>query len=665
MRPFGPLDATPTPTPARARRAPSITAPTRAAACANRPAARFAAAGVAVALCLFAACADGGSPDPENDPVSVPASDPHSYSEPGDVSVRHMALDLTIDFEARTLAGHVDLHLSEHSASRLVLDTRDLTIHGVTEGGEGAELAWELGEAGDLEAFGRPLEIAITPETDVVRVAYTTAPSAAALMWLDPGQTAGGEHPFVFSQNQPILGRTWIPSQDTPAVRSTYEAVVRVPAGLLAVMSAENPQERSDDGVYRFEMKQPVPTYLLAIAAGDLAFGAIGERTGVYAEPSVLADATYEFADTEKMMELAEELYGPYRWGRYDILVLPPSFPFGGMENPRLTFVTPTILAGDRSLVSLIAHELAHSWSGNLVTNAEWGEIWLNEGFTTYFEQRIMEALEGADRAAMLIELDTQNLREEIEELGVDHPDTHLVVDLEGRDPDDGMTGVPYNKGALLLHRLEQAYGREAWDHFLASYFDRYAFESMTTERFLEELESELAAAHPDAAADVDVRAWIHGPGLPKDAPRFESAALAAVDAQLDALGSGSAPAGLDTGGWSTQQWLRFLRNLPEGASTADGMRALDAAFSFTDSGNSEIAAQWLELAIRAGYGDADDRLEQFLTTVGRRKFLKPLYEALAETPEGKARGREIFERARGGYHAVSTNTITGILADS
>jgi aminopeptidase N len=428
----------------------------------------------------------------------------------------------------------------------------------------------------------------------------------------------------------------------------TYEATVRVPAGLLAVMSAENPTGTNAEGVYRFRMPQPIPSYLLALAAGDLAFRSLGRNCGVYAEKPVVEAAAWELADTQKMIDAAEELYGPYRWGQYDILVLPPSFPFGGMENPRLTFATPTILAGDRSLVNLVAHELAHSWSGNLVTNATWNDFWLNEGFTVYFERRIMEAVYGREYSEMLARLGMQDLVQIVEELGKDSPDTHLLLDLAGRDPDDAANKLAYEKGYFLLRLVEETVGRAAFDAFLRDYFDRHAFQSMTTTAFV----AELKRAFPS----LEVDRWVNGPGIPADVPKVQSEAFEKVEEQVRAFERG---APMETAKWSTHEWIHFLRHLPH-LLTPEQMAKLDAQFKFTDSGNSEILHEWLLQAIENRYQPAYGAMERFLLRQGRRKFLKPLYEKLAKTDIESARA--IYAKARPTYHAVSRGTIDGIL---
>jgi aminopeptidase N len=586
--------------------------------------------------------------------------DPHSFGRPGEVAVTHVALDLTVDFAAKRLSGFADLTLDRRGqgAEEVVLDTRDLEIQAVKL--DGVEpVRFRLGDP--LPILGRSLTIPLGPETKSVRVEYRTSPEAAALQWLAPEQTAGGVHPFLFSQSQAILARTWVPCQDSPGVRITYSATVRAPKELLALMSAENPKTKSADGVYRFTMDKLVPSYLLALAVGDLEFRPLGKRSGVYAEPSVVEKAAWELADTEKMVAAAEKLYGPYRWGRYDLLVLPPSFPFGGMENPKLTFATPTILAGDRSLVALVAHELAHSWSGNLVTNATWDDFWLNEGFTSYFENRIMEAVYGRDYADMLLELAHADLTRMVAEVPeARRRATWLYGDLAGKDPDDGMGPIAYDKGALLLHTLEHAAGRAKFDAFLRQYFDTFAFQSITSRRFVDYASENLLPALPDPAA-VDLDAWVYGPGVPQGAWTPKSRAFQVVDREADRFLAGTPAAELDTTGWVTLQWLRLLGRLPDDLPKAR-LAELDRAFAFTESGNSEILGDWFVRAVRAGYEPAYPAIERFLTTVGRRKFLSPIYRELAKTPEGLARARAIYAKARPGYHAVSRGTIDQIL---
>ncbi|HEX6308253.1 MAG TPA: M1 family metallopeptidase [Longimicrobiales bacterium] len=611
---------------------------------------------------LLIACATE-APDSAPAPAEVEVVDIHSYARPAEARVTHVALELTPDFRTRRITGRARLAIERPAgADSVILDTDDLSILSVTTPA-GDSLHHRIG-AGDA-ILGEPLVVHLAEDTDTIVIDYRTSPDAAALQWLEPAQTSGGRLPFLFTQGQAILTRTWVPTQDSPGIRQTYEAVVRVPAGMRAVMSAEllTPEGESADGgtAYRFRLEQPVPPYLIALAVGDLAFAEIGPRSGVWAEPDVAGRAAEEFAEVEEMIDAAERLYGPYRWGRYDLLVLPPSFPFGGMENPRLTFATPTILAGDRSLVSLVAHELAHSWSGNLVTNATWADFWLNEGFTTYIETRLMEELRGREYADMLRQLGRQDLQETIADLGgPTAPDTRLHLDLAGRNPDDGMTDIAYEKGAAFLHTVESVVGRERLDAFLRRYFDAHAFQPMTAERFLEYMHANLFENEQEATR-VRAEEWIFEPGLPDNVPEIRSTAFAQVDTQVAAFARGTPPRQLATEGWSTHEWLRFLRALPDTMSAAQ-LAALDGTFGFTKSGNSEILFAWLRIAIRNRYEPALPALERFLTTQGRRKFIAPLYEDLAGTDWGGPLAREIYARARPTYHPVTTGTVDQIL---
>ncbi|GAB3867214.1 M1 family metallopeptidase [Hymenobacter segetis] len=597
-------------------------------------------------------------------PTVLP-TDPHSHAGSSPVRVQHLALALTVDFDQHTLAGTATWHLANPGAAAdFVLDTRDLTIEAV-EALDATGLAtttdFILGSPDAI--LGQALRVTLMPATTAVRIRYRTAPQAAALQWLKAEQTAGTE-PFLFTQSQAILARTWLPCQDSPGIRFTYEATVRVPAHLLALMSAENPQKLSPTGEYHFRMAQPIPAYLMALAVGDLAFAPLSGRTGIYAEPATLPVATHEFVDLENMVVAAEQLYGPYRWERYDLLVLPPSFPFGGMENPRLTFVTPTILAGDRSLTSLVAHELAHSWSGNLVTNATWNDFWLNEGFTVYFERRIMEHLYGREYADMLQVLGRAALHHTIEEIGAASPDTHLHLALAGRDPDEGLTEIAYEKGCALLLTLESLIGRPRLDTFIKEYFARFSFQAMDTATFLHYLRAELLDKEPGLEAKLNLAAWVDGPGLPPNAPTPTSDRFAKVDQALANLEAGTAPTALRTATteWSSHEWVHFLHRLSP-TLTAEQLAALDAAFHFTTSGNAEILAAWFPHTLRAGYAAADEAVKKFLHHVGRRKFVVPLYQALLATPDGPARAHAIYTEARRNYHSVTTGTLDALLA--
>ena len=597
-----------------------------------------------------------------------PRHDHHSYANTADFVTKHLTLDLTADFAAQQLEGTVvlDLERKRAGADTLTLDTRDLDVGAVeADDGSGRWSAahFELGARDPI--LGSPLRIHLPANATKVRIAYASRPEATGLQWVEPAQTAGGKHPFLYTQAQAIHARSFVPLQDTPQVRFTYDATIRTPPELVAVMAAEFDPKAEKDGSFEFRMPQPIPSYLIALAVGDLEFRPMSERTGIWAEPGVAKKAAWEFADTEKMVQKAEALYGAYRWGRYDVLVLPPSFPWGGMENPRLTFATPTVLAGDRSLVSLVAHELAHSWSGNLVTNATWRDAWLNEGFTTYFEGRIMEAVYGAARADMERGISQDDIRDALAAFeAADRGLGLLTPDLRGRDPDDGFGSVPYDKGALFLRNIEARLGRARFDALVKGWFDGHAFTSQTTADFLAYLDASLSADEKAKVTPQFLASWIEGEDIPADAVFVQSDALAKVDAARHAwmTDGKTAPLVAAAKAWSVPEWSRFLDGLSRDLA-GDRMAALDAAFKLTASTNAEVKHAWLKLAIAARYAPADAALEQYLTTIGRRKLIVPLYRELVKSPEGLARAQAIYAKARPMYHSVARSTIEPLLA--
>ncbi|TNE81985.1 MAG: M1 family peptidase [Bacteroidetes bacterium] len=582
----------------------------------------------------------------------------HSFANAEEVAVKHLFLNLNLSFDSSTLSGYAEWDLTPGSASkRLVLDTRDLHIDSVWVNGQASRFV--LGKADPV--FGAGLFIPIDSLTQAVRIYYTTDPNAAALQWLKPSQTSGGKYPFLYSQSQAILARSWVPCMDLPSVRFTYDARITVPSFALPLMSASNALERNDSNVYHFKMEQPIPSYLLALSAGNLEFKSLGnsDRVGVFAEPEALDKAIQEFETLPQMVEAAEELYGPYQWGRYDVLVLPASFPFGGMENPRVTFATPTIIAGDGSLVSLLAHELAHSWSGNLVTNRTWNDFWLNEGFTVYFEQRIMEKVYGKDYADMLTVLGYGDLHQTLEEFGPKHPDTHLYLNLEGRDPDDGVGDVAYEKGRFFLRHCESVLGRERFDAFLSNYFTSHRFQTMTTTGFLELLKAECKEDE-GLWKKIDAENWIYQSDMPDYFTPPTSVLLKQVETVLPELLLGNPKAFDLAKKWSTHEKLYLIRQLTPGDTQM--MANMNAQFSFNTSTNSEIAFAWYMLGVKSNYRAIEEPLHGFLNSVGRRKFIAPLYKEMMASEYYKTKALPWYTEARPGYHAVSTQTIDEVL---
>ncbi|GAB2626591.1 M1 family metallopeptidase [Novilysobacter erysipheiresistens] len=630
-------------------------------------------------FCVAAAVIAGGcSRDaaPAGDTAATPDAeaaapvteyDSLSYAQPDQVRIEDLALELAVDFDNKQLAGSATYQLDwiDPDATQLVLDTRDLTIEKVV--GERSDDKWvdlKFDLAEPDERLGSKLTIQAPQQPERIRVTYETSPEASGLQWLTPAMTEGGEQPFMFSQSQQIHARSWVPLQDTPRVRFTYTAHVTSPEDAMVLMSADNDPKAERDGDYSFKMPQAIPSYLLAIAAGDLVFEPINERSGVWAEPAMVEKAAAEFADTGKMIDATEAMYGPYRWERYDMLVLPPSFPYGGMENPRLSFITPTVIVGDGSLVSLIAHELAHSWSGNLVTFSSPKDQWLNEGITTYVENRIVESLYGKERADMEFVIARNELRETIGEMEPQAQSLAIRPDVQVK-AGDTLTAVAYDKGAWFMQFLEQRFGREAFDEYLRGYFDHFAFQSIPTTTFVEYTQKNLLDKYPGKVTEAELDEWVYGTGIPDSAPETESPRMDAVDTARKAwLDAGTLPEASVTEAWTTQEWVHFLEGMPE-TLTTEQLAALDAAYEFTGTPNGEIAMRWYPLAVRSGYGEANDEIAAFLKKIGRRKLIMPTYEALVKTPEGLALAESTFAEARPGYHPITTGSVEAVIAEA
>jgi leukotriene-A4 hydrolase len=607
----------------------------------------------------------------------VSGLDYHSYANVDQFRVTHLDLDLRVDLDGKAIDGAVALEIKrlDPRATQLVLDTKGLMINDVTQKATdvlGAtaknQTIWvsrpfRMEKPDPILGSALVIELPASRKSlESLRITYETLPDAAALQWLTPQQTAGKKKGFLYTASEPIGARSWIPLQDTPQVRMTYRAKVHTAPDVLAVMSAQNDPKVKRKGEYSFDMPQAIPSYLIALAVGDLVYRETGPRTGVYAEKSVVRAAAKEFADTESMIQTSERLFGPYRWSRYDILVMPPSFPLGGMENPRLSFITPTVIAGDKSLVSVIAHELAHSWSGNLVNNATWRDLWLNEGFTDYLESRIMRAVYGEQRASMEAVLGLNALRKNLAKLSPQ--DQVLAIDLRDRNPDLVFSDVPYEKGRLFLSYLAAKFGEDRFDVFLRGYFDHFAFMSITTEQFLEYAQANLLDRFPGIVTRAQVDAWVTAPGLPADAVLPVSNAFQSVDqARMAWLEGSIAPKkfGLD---WVTQQWLYFLDNMPA-TLTLKQLSELDQAYGLTKTQNAEIAHSWFELVIANDYQPGFAKLEEYLKTIGRRKLITPLYEDLMKTPAGTTFAKRVYAKARPGYHPDTVAAVEAIVNPS
>ncbi|HEY7956129.1 MAG TPA: M1 family metallopeptidase [Polyangia bacterium] len=583
--------------------------------------------------------------------------DPHSYNDDAQPEVEEVAWRARVDFLARVLEGEVVLTLRAptSSAQPIDLDTRDLAILSVS-GDSGGRLPFSVGAPEPI--LGSRLRIELPAQARTVRITYRTSPEASALQWLSPAQTAGGRHPFLFSQCQAIHARSLLPIQDTPRLRIRYHAELTVPRALRGLMAAafRGREEKGELAVEKWEMPQPIPPYLIALAVGELASRELGPRSAVWAEPEVVERAAWEFAGVDQMVRAAEALFGPYDWERFDILTMPPSFPYGGMENPRLTFLTPTLLAGDRSLVSVVAHELAHSWTGNLVSNASAEHFWLNEGFTVFAERRIVEVIDGPEVCALQAALGRRELDRALGRFAAQPELTRLHTHLAGIDPDEAFSEIPYEKGFLFLRAIEEAAGRPAFDRFLRGYVERFRFRAITTDDFCALAEELL----PGVLARIDAPAWLDKPGLPPGAPESRSTRLDAIRALGPTLPSEEIGRAFSPVEW--QLYLEQLPHPPGGELPAGLLAGLEARFHLTGSSNFEILVDWLELATLGNFAPALPRVEEVLGQVGRMKYLRPLYQALCARSETRPLARRCFEKYQAGYHPIARQVVEALL---
>jgi aminopeptidase N len=610
--------------------------------------------------------------------------DDHSYSNLKEIRTTHLDLELEVNFTNKTIYGIARHTMKNNGSDTAIFDIKGLHIQKITTGkkNQEREADFVIGNMDKDSILGQPLLVSIAPTTSQINIYYQTTKESEALDWLDSNLTSSKKHPFLYTQGQAILTRTWIPTQDSPSNRITYSAKVKVPQDLMAVMSAKNQQQKNSEGIYEFKMSKAIPSYLIALAVGDLKYHAFSKNTGVYCEPELMNASKNEFVDLPRMFNVAERLYGKYQWEQYDLLILPYSFPFGGMENPMLTFVNPTIIAGDRSLVTVIAHELAHSWSGNLVTNQTWNDFWLNEGFTVYFENRIMEKLYGKEIADILAIIEFQELEEELAAIKKSkHPnDSKLYLDLENRNPDDGMTDIAYVKGAFFLKTLEQKVGRKQMDIFLKKYFQYFAFKTINSSTFISYLNKNLLTKND---VEFNTEEWIYKKGLPKNCLQITSPRLENMTEMAEKTNAGEvlfAPKitykyykkkgkryrrmivnKIERQDYIVQEWQTFIRALNPSIGKRK-MKELDQFLGFSTCGNAEIMNEWFVLAIKNDYNEIRPEIAAFLTKIGRRKYLIPIYKTLSEKPENLAWARGLFKSIKTNYHAVSRNTVEDIL---
>ncbi|CAH2984679.1 unnamed protein product [Chilo suppressalis] len=592
--------------------------------------------------------------------------DPSSFSRPELAIIKHASLSLNIDFESKVLNGDAILNFDVlEDIGELVLDISSLSIESV-ELDNGTKLKFDIGEP--VPNFGSKLTISLPNQALVgeklkVKIKYATAPTASALQWLEPNQTSGKKHPYLFSQCQPIHARSIVPCQDTPAVKFTYDAEVTAPEEFTVLMSALRGEVRSNRTTFRQPV--PIPSYLLAIAVGVLEQRSLGPRSLVWSEKEEIERSAWEFAETEKYLQAAENLCGPYVWTQYDLLVLPPSFPYGGMENPCLTFVTPTLLAGDRSQADVIVHEIMHSWTGNLVTNKNFEHFWLNEGFTVFLERKVgaslisdpVEAKKSRDFHSLL---GLQELSEAVnEQFDPSNPLTRLVPDLNGVHPDDAFSRVPYEKGSLFLRYLEDLVGgSDVFDDFLRSYLNKFKKQSLDTDQF----KAYLLDYFKDnkQLKTVDWNAWLYTSGMPPIIPAYDTSMTKSITALVETISQSNATiSSLDVRTLNAHQLIRLLQELLERpALPLEKLRLLGKEYGLETSTNSEIVYRWLRLCIRSRDEDRLGDAFDFVNRQGRMKYVRPIYRDLYAWEDVRDRAIDNFLKNEQYMMHVSAYTL-------
>ncbi|RKF54402.1 Leukotriene A-4 hydrolase-like protein [Erysiphe neolycopersici] len=594
--------------------------------------------------------------------------DPNTFSNYNQWETKHTDVNLTIDFEEHRLTGTVSLSiesLTESESEEVILDTSYLDIKSINiEGSKSTE--WYVKDR--TEPFGSPLFIKIPGGASrgskiSVDISLSTTEKCTAIQWLTPSQTSNKKFPYMFSQCQAIHNRSIFPCQDTPDVKSTYKFRIRSPLPVVAsglFTGASNFRQKQDKKpgslLYSFDQLIPIPSYLFAIASGDIATASIGPRSFVSTGPEELSSAKWELEkDTENFIEIAENIIFSYPWTQYNVLVLPPSFPYGGMENPIFTFATPTIISGDRGNVDVIAHELSHSWSGNLVSNASWEHFWLNEGWTTYLERRIIAAVHGEPHRDFSAIIGWKALEDSIALFGSDHEFTKLVVDLKGRDPDDAFSSIPYEKGFHLLYYLEKLLGKSTFDQFIPYYFKEWSYKSLDSYDFKSTL-LDFFKSNSEAQSkleSVDWITWFHKPGLPPK-PQFDTSLADKCYSLANQWQSEKyTPDISDILGWSANQVVVFLEQVQLFSKplSVSQSRTMGQVYSLIESQNVEITSRYFAIGLSARDPSVYQATADLLGNVGRMKFVRPLYRKLVQVNHQLA--LETFEKNKDFYHPI------------
>lgn len=595
---------------------------------------------------------------------------------------KHTIADLFIDFKNQKLDGTVTLQLeslTEKESKSIILDTSFLEVTSINVNGQLADSgSWSI------DPKTGPLGSALTVEIQggeskgqVVELAIevSTTDKCTALQWLTPAQTKS-DTPYMFSQCQAIHARSMFPCQDTPDVKSTYDFLIHSTLPVIAsgvpVEGEQGVDFKSKTGakLYHFKQNIPMTSYLFALASGDIATAKIGPRSTVAASPRELEASKWELEkDTENFIKIAEDLISPYVWGQYNVLVLPASFPYGGMENPVYTFATPTLISGDRENVDVIAHELSHSWSGNLVSAAAWEHFWLNEGWTTYLERRLQAAVHGEAYRDFSAIIGWKALEDAVNLFGSEHDYTKLVPDLRGLDPDDAFSTIPYEKGFHFLYYIEKLVGKDKFDQFIPHYFNTWAQKSLDSFEFKDTLINFFAgdAQASQKVKEIDWDAWFYNPGLPPK-PEFDTSLVDKAYALADrwTASSNFKPSPEDIQGFSANQTVVFLESLLTSFSRSPLLPSqttlLGNTYSLFQTRNVELSARFLQLGLLAKDNNAYAPTAELLGRVGRMKFVRPLYRKLASADRELA--LKTYAANKGFYHPICNAMVAKDLGE-
>jgi len=574
------------------------------------------------------------------------SKDTNTFSNYEIIKQTKIEANFDVDFDKKAIHGKVKSYFTAiKDGEVIVLDSRALKINSIIDSDTGEELEFIIDKQYDLDANGVPLKIYkeySKGDNVIILINYDTTDEGSAVQFLDKEQTTGKQYPYMFTQCESILCRELLPIQDTPAVKITTSIGITVPKPLFALNSGiyQNKIDNGNSTTYFYEQKIPIPSYLIALAAGAIEERVISDRCKVYGEKELVDLAAEEFDGIENYIQLAEAYISPYVWGEYNLLILPSSFPFGGMENPTLTFVTPSLLAGDKSLANVVAHEISHSWSGNLVTMDSWTDFWLNEGFTMFIQRKIFEKTDDLDLAKLDAMVLYDTLSEDIQRFGESKSFSSLRPYLVGRHADDCFSEVPYEKGYNFLFYLESIVNKESdtdlFRKILRQYFAKFAYKSINTDDFInfftETIKTELPSDNATRVLEqIDWVKWIDAPGYPPVQNNFTNKyANEAEDYVNEFYKNNFTDKFIDTfKAWHTLVKQYFLNKLKETEKELEDeqLNFLSNKLNLKEGYNAEVNFGYFMVVLLHGKvieEDVKNALITFLGKFGRLKYLRP-----------------------------------------